>query len=274
MGIISDPAVEAGDFVRHQKDQQAQIEATRTARKGEHTSVTSGTTRFSGEGGVVVDGGGDLEVLNEGDVVIDGGVFRLRNPDGVQVVFLGPVGTSETGFNSGFVFAYASGAHAISLGGDVDGQLLRIRDTSGGEIFANDVLSGHGIARPYLGMRIVPAFSAESAGEGALSLWPSTTSGTAVKLMQGINPIEQPRLAIGVAMNAIGDGTAHYRLDINGVTVIADETTTGSQTVNIPGWGTTINPGDAVGIDLYGWVTGGTSPRMWLQCDRLHGTKS
>lgn len=209
-----------------------------------------------------------IRLLDGGSLTVEGGKVVLRSPDGVDIAYFGDVVAGDA-TSRGWIFRFDTGRSAFSLQGSPGDQFWSLRDEAGNIVLSNDGASSTGLARPYLQMWLTPSFAAQQDGT---SFWPSTDSGTAVKLMQGINPIWQPRLTIGVAMAGAG-GTGHWRLDINGTTVLADETTAGSRTVAIPGWGDTVNPGSAVGIDVYGWVTTGPG-RVFLQVDRLHGNQS
>lgn len=150
--------------------------------------------------------------------------------------------------------------------------VIEIKDTANNVIFANDSQSGAGIARPYMPLRVVPGFNAQGVGEGAVSLWPSTPNAAYTQMFTGNNPLWQPRISVGVATSTIDGGAAGWQFRINGTTV---HTTSGSgsATVNVPGWGSTINPGDVITLEIYGRIEGGAT-RAWFMCDRLYGLQS
>lgn len=245
---------------------ERQVLALKTALSLEAASVGAGGTRWHSGGGITIEDGGDIEVDDGGNIRITGGNLELTSTDGeTGLAFLGNI---EDGTRV-WAFAFKDGGTAVGLAGPQDASFWFMNDSSGNQVMSSDALSGTGLARPHLQMWMAPSFDAEQDGT---KLWPSTPSGTAVKLMQGINTIWNPRLTIGVLMGGAG-GVGHWRLDIGGTTVLADETSTGVHIVDIPGWGDTVAPGDGVGIDLYGWVTSGPG-RVYLQVDRLHGTQS
>lgn len=235
----------------------AAIGQMQTARTAEATSVGANGLRFHSGGGATFDDGGE--------VTINGGSLRVTSADGTKgLVYFGD---SDSGTRL-WQFSFPDGDVAFGLLNGSEPGFWGGVDHSGNLLIANDAGSGSGLSRPYFSMRVVPS---------PVSMWPTstaTTSGTAIKLWQGVNVVENPRIVVGVnkVQNA---GVSHWRMDIDGTTVIADETGIGSFTVDIPDWGVDggINPGDAVGIDLYGWVTGGGTS-MQLNCDRLHGTQS
>ncbi|WP_026923286.1 hypothetical protein [Glycomyces arizonensis] len=212
-----------------------------------------------------------LRLLEGGSLTISGGSLIMHDETGsVGLLYFGPNSAGQPTW----VFSFDDGEVAGGLLGAPGSMHWSWLDRGGRELIGNDGLTGVGLARPYLPYRLVPSFEAEGVGEGAASLWPSTTSTSATKLMQGLNPIWHPRVSIGVATATIGDGNVEWRLDIDGVTA-ASGTGTGEETVAIPGWGEEdgINPGDTVGFDLYAWCTGGAT-RAWIQCDRLYGRQS
>lgn len=235
---------------------ERQVLALKTALSLENASVGAGGTRYHSGGGIDIDDGGSI--------TLRGGAFQLENDDATVLAFFG---LSPSGFPI-WGLSFPTGDIALGLVSASDPGFWGGFDNDGNIIVANDAVSGAGLSRPYLTMRMVPSPS---------STWPvstATTAGSAIKLWQGINVIENPRIVVGVNMTSDA-GTPHWRLDINGVTVDADNTGIGAFEYDIPNWNEEggINPGDAVGIDIYGWVTGGGT-QMQLLCDRLHGDQS
>lgn len=235
-------------------------------------------------------------VISRGGLTItDGGKLTVRYPSGTAALMMGDVVDVDGGGSQGFGLLIQGDDPSYDIfrarehptvgrqvvigetGNNVASTLvytdeLSIRDGGGHQLIATDTASGAGLARPYLNYRIVPSFSAESSGTGVRSLWPSTTSGSAAKVMQGINTVWHPRVSVGILTSTDGGGNVAWRLEVNGSTA-ASGTGGGSQTVSIPGWGSAVNPGSAVGFDLYANTTGGAT-RAYIQCDRLYGTQS
>lgn len=253
MGNIGDAAFSRGDIMRELREMKREIRELKAARTLENATI--------GQGGLRVKGG-RISILDDGSLV-------LTSPNGVNVVFVGSV----------------EGKHQLRLRRDISGNsVLTTRthsnevdfwalwDNGGRIVMSDDAESGHGLGRPYLNMTMVPSFDAQQSGTGAGSLWASTDSGTPTQLLNGFNPIWHPKLDIGVAMAGAG-GTGHWRLVINDVIVLSDETTGGLRTVSIPGWGSDITPGQDVNIQVFGWVTSGPG-RVFLQVDRLYGRQS
>ena len=220
--------------------------------RSEHTSV----------------GADGIRILNGGTLTIEGGQLVLKNDTGVDLVFIGNV-SDVNGTSRGWIFHFDNGRACFALEGAPGRQYFTLRDPQADIVVSSDGVSGHGLARPYLPMRLVPTFDAQQDGT---SLWPSTAAGSATKLWQGTNPLFHPKLSIGVTMAGAG-GTGHWRLDIDGSTVLSDETSGGNHDLVVPGWGNDIKPGDDVIVEIYGWVTSGPG-RTYIQCDRLYGRES
>lgn len=250
-----------GDTIRRLERLERRLTEIESGRRLEDASIGARGLRLFGGGSITVDDGGG--------VTIDGGRFDLLS-DNVSVVYFGPVILGgESG--AGFIFSYDDGTPVFFMGGAPGDQVFSFWDQSGHEVLTSDSVSRTGLARPYLQYRLVPSADAELSGT---LMWPSTASSTATLMWEGTNPIEQPRLELAVDRRGSGAGTTgHWRLDINGETVLADETTAGVRTVDIPGWGTDIEPGTAVDIHVYAWVTGGAG-RTWVQVPRIHGMQS
>lgn len=208
-----------------------------------------------------------IQIIGGGNLTVDGGTVRLVSNLGVELARFGP---SRVNGNPEWRFAYDGGGSAINLQGDSGRQLVAIRDRSGNIVMSTDAESGAGIARPWLNLRLVPTPEAQQDGT---SFVPSTDAGSALKLWQGINPIFHPKITIGIGMAGAGGGTGHWSMEINGETVIADRTSSGVQTVNVPGWGDDIDPGDVISIDVFGWVDPGPG-RVYIQCDRIYAEQS
>lgn len=242
-----------GDLPRRVAELERRLTEVTSGRRLEDASVGARGIRLHNGGGITVD---------------DGGRVVLRNAIGVDLAYFGPIGGGSQG-NPGWRLNYDNSDPAISLQGPPGRQFAAVRDIAGNIAFSTDSETRTGLARPYIPLRLVPSFDAQQVGT---SMWPSTDATAATKLMQGINPLFHPKITIGVAMAGAG-GIGHWRLDIAGETVLTDQTTAGIRTVNVPGWGDEIKPGDAIGIDLYGWITNGPG-RVYLQCDRLYGQQS
>jgi hypothetical protein len=204
------------------------------------------------------------------ELTMRGGSIRMTSRDGTTgLLYFGDFGDGSRGW----AFSFVDGSTAFFSAGTPDAPIWVLRDSSGNNVVRNDGASGVGLARPYLNYRLVPSSSAHFVGEGTGSGWPSTTNTTATKMLQGINTVWHPRVSVGVGTLTTGGGSANWRLEINGVDVTGTISGSGTQTVNVPGWGTTIQPGAAVGFDVFGWAAGGAT-RAWFQCDRLYGLQS
>jgi hypothetical protein len=250
---ISDPMFN-GDLQKRVTELERQLRNITSGRRLEDASI--------GARGIVV--------RDEGSIIIDGGGFRVKNIDGIDVVFFGDV-AGGAGISRGWVFRYDTGEVAFELQGQIGDQFWGFRDESGNIIVSSDGASDAGLARPYLNYRLVPTTSAESSTPWPM--WPSTTSGSAVGLLEGVNPIWHPKFSTRVVCLTSGGGNVDWSLKFDGVTAASGTGTIPSTTFDTPGWGTTIKPADAVNITVEANVTGGAT-RAFIQVTRLYGTQS
>lgn len=279
MGVPSDIAVSRGDVVRRQEQLDGEIAATRTSRRGEHMSVGEGGIRVFGEGGVTIGGGGNLLVTEDGDIIIRGGNLRLQSVDDDSLVFFGNVIVGDD-TSRGWIFRFhpdedGNAPIAFSLAGGPGAQEWALNDRDGSRLVANDTLSGHGLARPWIPYHLLATENAEQSGT---SLWASTTVGSpGTALLSALVPIQHPRIRIGAAVTTTGGGTGHWRLTIASstttTTLVSDETGFAIHDVEVPGWGDDITFGEEVLLSLEAWVTGGGT-RAFVQYDRLYGKGS
>lgn len=105
MALISDAAENPGDYGRRQNELSRDLAATRTARRGQATSVGAGGTRYHSGGGIEIGDGGGIDVAGGGNIRVTGG----------SVVVSGP-GTVRVG-NGAYIRAqYLSGDTAVTFG--------------------------------------------------------------------------------------------------------------------------------------------------------------
>jgi len=230
------------------------------------------------------------KLSNPGEFVADlnvtAKVFRFVTEDGNTLAFFGkdsngnPLwilmyggGDEQSAIRTidaeGLVIHYRDGADAFRISGTTGNQIITMRDNSGNQLFATDAASEHGLARPWLGYRVVPSGPAQISGT---SFWPSTPNGAYTQMMNGFNPVWHPEISVGVATATLGGGSADWQLRINGTTVHS-ASGSGSTQVTVPGWGTTVFPGDVGNFEIYGRISGGGT-RAFFQCDRLYGRQS
>jgi len=102
MGVPSDAAVPAGDFLKRLDEANAAVAQTRTARRGEATSVGARGMRFHSGGSAVFEGGGGIEVRDAGSVVVkNGGLLSAEYPSGRAATKFGPLTLEATGAADG-----------------------------------------------------------------------------------------------------------------------------------------------------------------------------
>src|SRR5690606_6281834 len=212
-------------------------------------------------------GAGGLQVKDGGSITIDGGELVLIDEFGVEVARWGEV--SYGGQSSrGWVMRYPNGVQAFSMGGSRENPVIIIRDSQENEVFATDFLSRNGLSRPYLNYHMVPASEADSTTTGPM--WPSTESSAYTAMWEGTNPIQHPRIRLRITTTANG-GTTQWRFLVDG-----NVAATGSggfyNNVNVPGWGSSINPGDVKDLVLEARQSGGG--RGWVSLPACFGIRS
>lgn len=254
MGLISDAAVSRGDLGREQAEVKRDLEAARSARRAEHTSISADS--FSVHGGkLIVDQNGELQVITA---------------DGTILVSLGAL-EDFNGLSRGWRLNYEDGTRALALGGTTGRQVWQAYDLAGNYIMTSDGVSGKGLARPYLNYRVVPTTSAESVAPRAL--WPSTTSTTGIGLLEGYNVVWHPKLAYRVVTITSDGGGMDWAIKFDDVIAATGSNTQQGQ-VDTPGWGDTTDPGPpAVNITVEAVLTG-SATRGWLQVTALCGCES
>jgi hypothetical protein len=205
---------------------------------------------------------GGLTIINEGELV-------MVDENGTVIFKVGQVNFGA-GTSYGMRLNFDNGNPAVLLGGTPGDQAWALYDENNNYLVTNDAASGHGLARPYIPLRIVPSSEAQVYGS---SFYPSHTSGSFTRLWYGFNPVFHPRVQIGVATATVGGGTARWRLLINGTDVTGEVTSSGSRTVAVPGWGTSVLPAQTVEFTVEGRTADGAS-NVLLNVDRFFALQS
>jgi hypothetical protein len=251
--IFSDASAPDGP-ARENHTERRRSQQARTARTAESTTISEGTFR----------------VANGADMDIEGGALRVIDADGNVIALLGD-DVDFGGASTGWRMNFKSGRKAIALGGSVNDQTWQLWDEAGNYLVANDASTGVGLARPTFAIPLAPLPGAELAPPSALPSTTVTSAGTGI--LGIVTPVWQPRLTVGAQVTTTGGGVGHWRLRITtlaGSTVaVSDVTGFAVHTVDIPGWGSTVNPGTGIVIILEAWVTGGGT-RAFLQYDRCY----
>jgi hypothetical protein len=149
-----------------------------------------------------------------------------------------------------------------------DANSISIRDLNGSPIFSNDSASGAGIGRPYLNIPMTPSSGTSVVVGGPF--WPAFTNVAYQEVFHGLSTIWHPRISIGV-QQSVTAGTVDWELRLDGVTA-GGGSGSGSTTLNVPGWGTTITPGTVRSVQLFARNTSGTQSRV--NVDRCYGLQS
>ena len=191
------------------------------------------------------------------------GQVRFRTPDdGYDQVYFG----ADIDGDPLTVLYYgdAASTRAISI---TNTNQLSIRDPEGNEIFANDAATRNGLARPYLNYLMAPSFSTDVVTTGPF--WPSQDSTVYTDAWDGINSVWHPRVSYRIGATSTG-GAAEWRILVNGSQVVTG-TGTSSGIFDIPGWGTTIIPGNDVTFAVQSRNSGG---RTWVSVNRFYGRQT
>lgn len=150
-------------------------------------------------------------------------------------------------------------------------QALAWFDRGGNVVFADDTVSGVGIARPHLSMC------------GGLvnlnpSTWPATTATSATAISGGVSEYQQPKVQWAFYISASANTNGTFTLEYNGATV-ATQTIVGGTSGNTLYWSSTaavpsgLTFGSLYNVTLLAQVTSGTGS-VGAQCLLLQGAGS
>ena len=227
MGQVNQPS-DINSEVRELKRQVQEL----TKRVGLSSAVIS-------RGGLRIINSGELVMVDENEVVI----FKVGKID-------------FGGISSGVRMGFDNGNPAFLLGGPTGDQVWALFDENQTYLVTNDALSGHGLGRPYFAYPLAPTTDAVINGTVFV---PSTSSASYVALYEGIPTVWHPRVAYHIGISATG--VTDWRILVNG-TVVFTGSPSASGIFNMPGWGTTINPGDQVTFTVEARNTGGGFTRV------------
>ncbi|GAA0371832.1 hypothetical protein [Streptomyces blastmyceticus] len=147
-----------------------------------------------------------MDQVSKGNVKIgEGGSFGVFAPTGAQILGVGFWGNGEYGVS----LKRQDGTAAMTVrNGTTDGQAqpLRLFDSRGHEIWADDVATG-GIAYPWL--TLVPPQDA------APIRWPQTNSGSFTLVAQSFNPVYQPKIRLYCHTIADNGTAGEVRVKVN-----------------------------------------------------------
>lgn len=149
-----------------------------------------------------------------------------------------------------------------------DANSIIIRDPSGQQIFGNDSASGVGLSRPYLNIPMVPSSGTSVVVGGPF--WPAFTNAAYQEVMHGFTTLWHPKVSIGIA-TSVTAGAIDWQIRFDGVTA-GSMTGSGNMEVDVPGWGTTTNPGALVSVQLFARNTSGTQSRLIV--NRCYGKQT
>lgn len=186
--------------------------------------------------------------------------FRTQNGQFQQVYF----GSDTDGVALTRLY-YGDESETIAL--EISGEdKITIRDPGNHIIFANDAVTGFGLARPYLHYHLAP--TADAMIEGTVFV-PSTRSAAYINLYEGTPHVWHPKISYDIRVSATG--TTDWRLVVNGFIQFTGSGSAAGD-INVPGWGGAITPGEAVTISLQARNTGGGFSRIMIY--RFEGRQS
>lgn len=240
-----------GDVQRAIEDIRKQLRDLTSGRRLEDASI----------------GARGLRLLDGGSLTISGGAIRMNDETGsIGLLFFG---TANDGSPT-WQFSFDNGDLAGGLLGSPGSTYWSWRDRQGNELLASDGLTGVGLSRPWIPLRLVPSSEAQVSGT---SFYPSHTSGSFTRLWTGFNPIFHPKVEIGVAIATIGGGSGRWRLLINGTDATGEVTNGASRTVSIPGWGSSVLPAHTVEFALEARTADGAT-RVLVNVDKFFSRQS
>lgn len=206
-----------------------------------------------------------LRLLEGGTLTIFGGALRMTDETGsVGLLYFGPTDAGRPTW----AFSFDDGELAGGLFGSPGSTYWTWYDRSGNELFAMDGQTGVGLSRPYLNIPMYPSLSSQHQTAGPF--WPATNSSSLVELFHGFTTVWHPKIAFGMDTTASG-GATEWELRISGA-LIASGSGDVSATYSIPGWGTTVNPGDEKVVQVL--VRNTTGSVSWCQVDKCYGRQS
>lgn len=208
------------------------------------------------------------KLSNPGEFIADltfylGAVRFLAKNTAYDQVYFGYVADTDEPMTV-LYYGDAESTRAIQI---VNRNSLTMRDTSRNVIFANDSASV-GIARPYFNIPMVPSTGTTVATGGPF--WPAFTNASYQEVMHGFTTLWHPKVSIGVA-TSVTAGTVDWEVRFDGVTA-GSSSGSGTLTVDVPGWGSTTNPGDLRSLQLFCRNTSGTQSRVMV--DRCYGRQT
>lgn len=219
------------------------------------------------------------------DLEVTAKLFRFVTEDGYSLAFFGKESDGDPMWvlyyggadeqaslrivdGTHLLMYYRDGSVAMRLQGNAGSQFLAINDETGNEVFSTDAASLTGLARPYLNIPMVPSSGTSVVVGGPF--WPAFTNVNYQEVMHGFTSLWHPRIAIGISQSVTA-GTIEWQLRVDGVTA-GSSSGSGNATFDVPGWGSTINPGNVHPVQLFARNTSGTQSRLIV--NRCYGVQS
>lgn len=205
------------------------------------------------------------KISNPGETVADlditAKLIRFVTEDGKLLVFFG----KEIDGDPLWMFTYGDENETTAMR-IVNNNRFAIFDPQGVEVFGTDATTENGLARPYMTYHMAPTTNAMI--EGTVFV-PSTRSAVYVDIYLGLHTVWHPTVSYNILVSATG--TTDWRLVVNG-TVVFTGSPSAAGNFAIPGWGSTVSPGDLIEFKLEARNTGGGFSRIVVR--RFEGRQS
>jgi hypothetical protein len=174
-----------------------------------------------------------LTQIQGGDVSIgQGGRLIVTTPGGSQILYIGKQSPSHSDGSDqqGLVVRREDGSAAVTVWSAAGGtQPVTVWDRAGNAILADDVITGLGLARPYLPY--------PSPTDETITNWPKTTAGSWTTISRSRGIIQHPKLTVRIDMATDGGTTGQIRFSIDGNVLVTASAGSGIlTTVSVPAY--------------------------------------
>ncbi|WP_156926181.1 hypothetical protein [Glycomyces arizonensis] len=239
-----------GDLV-YRIEQLERLLIDRTSgRSLENSSIGAGGLDILDEGNINIEGG-DLNLNKGGSLTINGGELRSVSPNGETIFYTGPRDIGDDSYRI-WELGYDNGVRAVSTAGTFGSETIRIQDYNGNVVFSTASAAGGienvGLAKPHIPLVFYPTFEAENGGSGPGSCFPTTTNSAFTPLLTCTATIWAGRIRISVHTGTAGGGNCEWRLLVDGSPATDTISGTGTEFLDVPGWGNDIRPGFSVDL--------------------------
>jgi len=138
--------------MRRLEDLERRLRSLETSPRLANSSIIDGTLSVTGDGGINVQATDGIVLEEEASFRIkDGGTLRADDRDGSSVFYVGPLGEEGQYKPMSVLISRADSTAAFAVYGSTDTQqYVAMYDAEGHVICGDDILTGRGLARPYI----------------------------------------------------------------------------------------------------------------------------